>query len=62
MVPIQNYKKFLTEFVRKHMVILGPNIAVETANLVQGLEVDNSGEVLRLEGTSNLVLQDFAQK
>lgn len=60
MVPLQNYKKFLTEFVRRHMIILGPNIATSTANLVNGLEVDSTGEVRQLQGSPSLVLQDLS--
>ncbi len=50
MVPTQTYKRFLTELVRKHMVIFGPNIAREIASSVLGLTVDESGEVTELRG------------
>ena len=50
MVPIQNYKKFFTEFIRKHMIIFGPNIATATAANVEGLKVDSSGEVTDIVG------------
>lgn len=46
MVPVQTYKKFLTELVRKHMVIFGSNIAREIAASVPGLTVDDTGEVV----------------
>lgn len=42
------------------MVIIGPNIAIETANLINGLEVGPTGEVRQLEGAPNLVLQDLS--
>ncbi len=59
MVPIQNYKKFFTELVRKHMIIFGPNIATETAASVEGLRVDSSGEVTEISGTPHLILQNL---
>lgn len=51
MVPIQTYKKFLTELVRRHMVIFGTNIATEIAASVPGLEVNETGEVTALKTT-----------
>ncbi len=57
MVPIQSYKKFLTELVRRHMVIFGPNIALDIARSVDGLKVDSTGEVIDLHGSPVLVLQ-----
>lgn len=60
MVPEQNYKKFITELVRRHMVVIGPNIALETANLINGLEVDQTGAVTAIQGSPNLILQDLS--
>jgi hypothetical protein len=51
MVPVQQYKKFLTELVRRHMVIFGNNIAREIASSVEGLTVDETGEVTNITGT-----------
>lgn len=59
MVPIQNYKKFFSELIRKHMIIFGPNIATSTASAVAGLEVDSSGEVTEISGTPHLILQNL---
>jgi|AACY02.14.fsa_nt_gi hypothetical protein len=50
MVPIQTYKKFLTELVRRHMVIFGANIAREIAESVEGLTVDETGDVIAIAG------------
>ncbi len=60
MVPIQIYKKFLTDFVQRHMAIIGPHIAVEMANTINGLEVNEIGEVTVLDATPSLVLQDLS--
>mgnify|MGYP000327150377 CR=1 FL=1 len=50
MVPIQTYKKFLTELVRRHMVIFGPNIAREIAATIPGLSLSATGEVTSIAG------------
>jgi hypothetical protein len=60
MVPVQNYKKFFTDFIRKHMVIVGPSISVEIANSVNGIEVDPTGEVVQIQGQPSLILQDLS--
>ncbi len=62
MVPIQNYKKFLTELIRKHMIIFGPNIARETAASIEGLTVNPSGEVTDLKGTPILILENLMKE
>lgn len=59
MTPISNYKRFLTELVRKHMAILGPNISRDAALQVPGLTIDASGEVTELQGDPLLILQDL---
>lgn len=59
MVPTQNYKKFLTEFIRKHMLIFGPQIAQSVASRVHGLTVDQTGEVTDLKGDAILILEDL---
>ena len=51
------YKQFITEFTKQQMVILGANLAVDTANRVEGLEVNSRGQVLDIFGDENLVLQ-----
>ncbi|HEX3099959.1 MAG TPA: hypothetical protein VHQ41_03215 [Patescibacteria group bacterium] len=57
MVPVQTYKKFLTELVRRHMVIFGPNIARDIAKSVSGLTIDTTGEVTALSGSPIVVVQ-----
>jgi hypothetical protein len=59
MVTAQNYKKFLTEFIRRHMVIFGPQIAHGVASRVSGLTVDTTGEVTEVTGDGVLVLEDL---
>ncbi len=57
MVPVQTYKKFLTELVRRHMVIFGPNIALDIASSVGGLTVDITGDVTNISGSPLQVVQ-----
>jgi hypothetical protein len=59
MVPTQNYKRFFTEFIRKHMVIFGPQIAHYVAARVAGLTVDPNGEVSEVQGEGTLILEDL---
>ena len=62
MVPAQQYKKFLTELVRKHMVIFGANIAREIASSIPGLTVDDTGEVTDITGKPLTALQKLISK
>ncbi len=62
MVPIQFYKKFITEFVREQMIVLGPNLAVDTANLVKGLQVNDKGQVVEISAEGNQILHLLVQE
>jgi|GEM_PF-933360 len=59
MIPISNYKNFFTELVRRHMAILGPNIARDVALRVPALDIAASGEVIAIDGDPVMVLQDL---
>ncbi len=59
MIPIQKYKRFLSDLIRRHMLILGPNIARDVAFSVEGLVIDNSGDVSELKGDQLLITQDL---
>ncbi len=59
MIPTQKYKQFLSELIRRHMLILGPNVARDVAYLVVGLFIDSSGEVLELKGDQLLITKDL---
>ncbi len=56
MVPIQTYKNFLTELVRRHMIIFGDNIAREIAANTPGLQIEAHGEVAAIQGEPLKVL------
>lgn len=57
MPEAEDYKKFLTEFIQKQIVVLGPNIALDKAKRVPGLTVDQSGKVKDLSGDPQLVIK-----
>ncbi len=56
MVAIQFYRKFITEFVREQMIVLGPNLAVDTANRAEGITINNRGQVVEIVGEGSQVL------
>jgi hypothetical protein len=62
MVPAQQYKKFLTELVRRHMVIFGANISREIASSIPGLTVDDTGEVTEITGKPLAALQKLISR
>jgi hypothetical protein len=57
MVQLPRYKQFISEFVRQQMIVIGPNLAVSTANRTAGLKVNNKGSVLEITGDPTLVLK-----
>ncbi len=58
---VVEYKNLLTELIQKQMVILGPEIARETAQAVPGLIVDAAGSVTAITGDPTLVFHDIAE-
>ena len=62
MVPVQTYKKFLTELVRRHMVIFGTNIGREIAGSIPSLTVDQTGEVTAINGSPVEAVQKLVSK
>ena len=57
MPEAEDYKKLLTDFIQKQMVVLGPNIALDKAKRVPGLTIDDSGKVKDLSGDPQLVVK-----
>ena len=58
----EEYKKLLTELIQKHMVVLGPNIALDKARQVPGLKVADNGSVIELSGDGQMVLKAVANE
>lgn len=59
MAILPKYKQFISEFVREQMIVLGPDLAVSTANRTEGLEVDQKGSVAGVTGDVVLVLKNL---
>lgn len=62
-MPDQNeYKKMLTDLIKKQMVVLGPNIALDKARKVVGVQVADDGTVLDMDGDPAMVLKGVANE
>lgn len=59
---ISSYKKMLSDLIKKQMVMLGPNIALDKARKVPGLTVSDDGEVTNISGDPKLVLKGVANE
>jgi len=55
-------EKIITELIQKQMVVLGPNIALDTARKVAGLKVAEDGKVLGISGDFFMVLKALAHE
>lgn len=51
------YQAALTDLVQRHMVVLGPNIALDKARKVAGLVLADDGSVSELTGDPKLVFK-----
>lgn len=51
------YKQYISEFIRRQAIILGPNLATDTANRIEGLEVNDRGQIIGIVGDEVLILQ-----
>ncbi len=62
-MPEQNeYKKMLTDLIKKQMVVLGPNIALDKARKVPGVKISDDGTVLDMDGNPPMVLKGVANE
>lgn len=59
---LSSYKKMLSDLIQKQMVILGPKISLDKARKIQGLELDESGQVTGIKGDPALVLKSLANE
>lgn len=57
-----NYKKMLSDLIKKQMIMLGPNIVLDKARKVQGLTVADDGEVTNITGDPRQVLKGVANE
>lgn len=54
-----DYKKLLTEVIKKQMVILGPYITLAKARNVKGLTVSDDGAVTDILGSPQEIIQNL---
>jgi len=52
-----DYKKLFSELIKKQMLVLGPDITLAKVKNVIGLTVDVNGDVIKLEGDPQQMLQ-----
>jgi len=55
----EDYKRMLSDIIKKQIVILGPEIAILKARNVRGLTVDNDGNVTNISDNEQDVLQNL---
>jgi len=55
----QDYKKLLTDVIKKQMVILGPAITLVKARNVKGLVVADDGTVTDMQGAPQELIQNL---
>ena len=58
----EDYKKLIADIIQKQIDIIGPDIAVQKAKNVEGLEISDTGEVLDLSGDPPSVLQKLVDE
>ena len=56
-VDIASYKKMLSDLIKKQMIMLGPNIALDKARKVPNLKIGDDGAVLEMAGDPRVVLK-----
>lgn len=60
--PGQDYKKLLTDVIKKQMVILGPAITLAKARNVKGLIVADDGTVTDMQGPPQELIQNLIEQ
>ncbi len=54
-----DYKSLFSQLIKKQMLVLGPDITLAKVRNVTGLTVDINGEVQKIEGDSQVMLQSL---
>ncbi len=57
-----DFKKLITEVIKKQMVILGPDITLAKARNVKGLKVEDDGTVSEITGSPQELTQDLVNQ
>lgn len=53
----QDYKNLLTDVIKKQILILGHQIVTEKVKLVNGISIDEDGNVLEINGDPQKIIQ-----
>lgn len=59
-MSMEDYKKTITQLIQKHMVVLGPGIALSIARKIPALKLAGNGDVLAVSGDPKAALDDAA--
>ncbi|RJQ36513.1 hypothetical protein C4559_05100 [Candidatus Microgenomates bacterium] len=62
MLPQTDYKKLLTEVIKKQIIILGPDITLTKARNVAGLTIADDGSVLEITGDPQVLTQKLIEQ
>jgi len=62
MVKMTTYEEIIQKAVNKETEILGEKTALNIANDVKGLEMDEEGEIQKLDGEELEILEDLVQE
>lgn len=54
-----DYQNLISALIQKQMLILGPDIALDTARNVSGLQVGDAGQADNISGKPETVLRDL---
>ncbi len=58
LITTEDYKDFLTQYLRKQIVMLGPNVAISASRKIPGLGLNEKGEVVSLSGDAQVILNE----
>ena len=57
-----DYKKLLSDLIKKQIIILGPTIAISKARSVEGLTISDEGTVTNIAGNPQQAVQQLIEK
>ncbi len=60
--PDTDYKKLITELIKKQIIVLGPYITLAKARNVKGLAIDDDGTVTGISGRPQEVIQGLVDQ
>lgn len=56
---LESYRKLFSELIKKQVVVLGPDITLAKVKSIPGIEVDGEGNVTKIEGDPQALLQSL---